>query len=114
MLDLKANLIEINVILKKTGRLNPRFKYILYNSPEYLQHIVEQTCFLRYDAPIKARLQCIIQGITEQPVCKRCGEPCKMTLNGSKYNNKFSEYCGRRCAGLDSHNINQTSDRQVS
>jgi len=109
MQDLKEKLIELNVILKKSGklRLNPRFKYIMYNNPEYLQHIVEDTCFLKYDAPIKARLQCIIQDINEQPLCKRCEKPCKMTLNGSKYNNKFSAYCSRECGGLDSQNINQ-------
>lgn len=110
MQDLKEKLTEINVILKKSGKLNPRFKYVLYNNPEFLQHIVEQTCFLKYDAPIKARLQCILQDIDEQPMCKLCGEPCKMTLKGSKYNNKFSAYCGRKCAGLDSQNINQKSD----
>jgi len=113
MQELKEKLIEINVILEKSGKLNPRFKYVLFKKPEYLQYIVEATSFLKYDAPIKARLQCIVQDIKEQPVCKRCNEPCKMTLKGSKYNNKFSAYCGRKCAGLDSRNINQVSDHQV-
>lgn len=111
MKDLRAQLTEINVILEKSGRLNPRYKYILSNSPQYLQAIVEGTCFLKYDAPIKARLQCIVQGITEQPLCKLCKKPCKMTLGGSKANNKFSAYCGRHCAGADSQNINRGKGR---
>jgi len=109
MQDLKEKLIDINVILVKSGKLNPRYKYVLMKKPEYLQYIVEATSFLKYDAPIKARLQCIVQDITEQPVCKLCSKPCKMTLNGSKYNNKFSAYCGRKCGGLDSQNINRAT-----
>ena len=103
--NLKDQLISLNVILKSGNKLNPRFKYILYNYPEILHKIVEVTCFLRYDAPVKARIQCIMQEITHQPTCKRCDDPCKMILTGSSYNNKFSEYCSRRCAGLDSKNL---------
>ena len=113
MQDLREELVKIKVISAKTGKLNPRYKYILYNRPEYLQFIVEKTCFLKYDAPIKTRLQCILQNITEQPICLRCKDPCKMTLNGSKYNNKFSKHCSRRCAGLESGNINRRKDPLV-
>lgn len=105
MNDLKEELINLNVILKDGRKTNPRFKYILFQKPEFLQKIVETTCFLKYDAPIRARIQCIIKGIDHQPNCKRCGTPCKMTLNGSKYNNSFSQYCSRKCGGLDSKNL---------
>lgn len=99
---LKEKLTDINVILKKSNKLNTRYKFIICNNPEYLQYIVEDTCFLRYDAPIKVRLQCIIQGIDTQPMCTLCGEPCKMITNGSKNNNKFSTYCSRICSGIAS------------
>lgn len=104
-MTLKEELIEMNIILRNSGKTNPRYKYILYRKPEYLQKIVEETCFLKYDAPIRARIQCILQDIVHQPKCKLCENPCSMILNGSKYNNKFSKYCSRRCGGLDSKNL---------
>jgi len=107
MNDLKNELIDLNIILKDGRKTNPRYKYILFRKPEYLQKIVEETCFLQYDAPIRARIQCIIQNIDHQPICKSkvCDEPCKIILNGSKNNNKFSQYCGRSCGGRDSKNL---------
>jgi len=112
MSNVKEQLIENNIILKKTGKLNTRFKFILMKKPEFLQYIVEETCFLKYDASIKTRLQCILQDIVEQPTCKRCGDPCKMIMNGSKRNNTFSDYCSRQCGGLDTKNLNQGKDHQ--
>lgn len=113
MEELRNTLILANVILEKTDKLNPRYKYILMNNPELLYMLAEATCFLKYDAPMKARIQCVIQDITEQPLCKLCKAPCTMTLNGSRYNNNFSTYCGRRCGGLDTKNIISASDRKA-
>jgi len=98
---LKLELKSIKVIISDGAKINPRFKYILFKHPEYLQKIVEATCFLKYDAPIKTRIQCIIKNIDYQPLCKLCNSPCKMITSGSKNNNQFSSYCSRRCSGLD-------------
>jgi hypothetical protein len=68
----------------------------LKKHPLLWQKVIEQTCFLQYNANLRARIQCIIRGIIEQPTCATCGKIVKMRTTG-QFRNTFPTYCSNKC-----------------
>ena len=93
--DTKADLIHSGIILP-SGGLYKKYRKLLKEQPVIQEEIELQTNFLEYDAPINARLHCIIQDITEQPKCTTCGNILKMRLDG-RYRFTFAATCGSKC-----------------
>ena len=96
-------------IIKENGTLNNRFQVRLNSNPMLSQLIVEHTGFLRYSAPLKTRLHCVLQGVVEQPTCKTCGKVVKMRENG-KYRYTFPTFCSNKRSARDG----MTKQRRVN
>lgn len=95
---LLEKLIAIGV-LKKSGRISPKYNEILCCEPIFLQHIIEYTKNLRYSADVKARIHCLLLGITEQPYCS-CGAVLKMRMTG-RFVHTFPTHCSNKCTSND-------------
>lgn len=80
--------------------LHVRFQNALNNNPELVVKILEVTKFLKYSANLKVRLQCLIKGITSQPLCKICNGVLQMRTSGPLLYT-FGTYCSSKCAGQD-------------
>lgn len=92
--------LQQNHIINEDLSLNIRFASHIKKKPELAAVIVQATAFLRYSAPIKARLHVIIQGLTEQPLCATCGTPTEMRLDG-RFRYTFPNFCGSKCFADD-------------
>lgn len=68
--------------------------------PEVCQRVVEYTSYLQYDAPLNARVQCIIIGIITQPTCQTCGELTQMRTSG-RFRYTFPTFCSSKCSSND-------------
>jgi hypothetical protein len=91
-------------VITTDNKLHIKFMKKLMTYPTLSQAVVEATYFLRGSACLKTRLHALLQGISEQPVCKTCGKDVKMRLNG-KYRFTFPTYCSSACfAGLEETN----------
>jgi len=99
-MNFNAKILQEWGLLLEGGRLSAGVNSILRKNPHMIQFITERTSFLKYNASLKARIHCIIQGITEQPLCKHCGAPLEMRLTG-KYRFTFAVYCGQKCSSND-------------
>ena len=96
MKNIIINTLKQNNIILPNDKINPQFQKIINKKIELAQLITENTTFLQYSASLKVRLQCILQGITQQPICKTCGKIVKMRTNG-RYVNTFPDYCHSSC-----------------
>lgn len=92
--------LKQNNIINQDNTLNIRFKSKLNKVPELTYKITEATTFLQYSASIKVRLHCILQGITEQPLCKSCGAVLHMRTDGV-YRYTFPTFCSSKCLSND-------------
>jgi hypothetical protein len=96
---MRGSLLEA---LKQCGIVNSdlslyvRVERRLRNNPDLIMLINTATKFLRYGAPMKVRLQCVIKNITHQPLCKTCGSVLRMRTTGP-HRYTFAEFCGPRC-----------------
>ena len=59
-------------------------------------NITQFTSYLKYNAPIKIRIHCLLQNITHQPTCSTCNKIVKMRTDG-RYRYTFPTYCGIKC-----------------
>ena len=88
-------------VITQNMTLYVRVERRLRNNPELIMMITSATKFLRYSAPLKARLYCIIKGITHQPTCLTCGAILEMRMTGiQRYS--FPTFCGPVCFARDS------------
>lgn len=92
--------LQENHIITEKLSLNIRFNSHIAKKPEIAAIIVQATSFLRYSAPLKARLHVIIQGIDEQPICATCGTHTEMRLDGI-YRYTFPTFCSPKCFSND-------------
>lgn len=79
-------------ILNEDLTLHPGTIRRIECNDQLLENLQEMTHYLEYDAPLKARLQCILQDIRRQPKCRSCGKVLKMRLDG-RYRFTFPTYC---------------------
>ena len=91
-------LIQIRV-LNKSGRVSPKFKEILAYEPIFIQHILDYTKNLRYNADLHTRLRCLLAGIHEQPYCS-CGNVLQMRMTG-RFAYTFPVHCSNKCTAND-------------
>lgn len=91
-------LIVVGVI-KKSGRLSPKYNEILAYNPDHVQWLLEYTKHLRYNACMKTRLHCLLQGINYQPYCV-CGAPLRMRITG-RFAYTFPTHCSNKCTAAD-------------
>jgi len=100
MVGLLLQIMKSYKIIDADGTVNARYKKKLLAFPELMQKIIYATRFLRYEASVLTRIQCLIRGVREQPTCKTCGRVTKMRMNGrERYT--FPRYCSGRCAAKD-------------
>lgn len=83
-------------VFTETGKVSPRYLDILYAKLALLQEILLHTQFLKYNAPIKARLRCLRDGISEQPLCQ-CGTVLQMRETG-RFAGTFPSSCSNKCS----------------
>lgn len=86
-------------VITKTKRISPRYSDRLLFNPNLIQALLEYTKFLRYNAPLKARLRCLLDGVNHQPVCA-CGNVLKMRLGG-RFDGTFPSHCSNKCTAND-------------
>lgn len=98
--NMKETLIEHGILNKDGLSINPAGIRRLLRHTDLLQQVVEHTSFLQYNASLKVRLQCIIQRITDQPVCYVCKTIVKMRIDG-RYRNTFPTFCSSECASSE-------------
>lgn len=65
----------------------------------YLNKILKETEFLPSNFPIKTRIYCILNNITEIPKCVVCGKQCQPNYEYLKLG--FSKYCSSNCSRAD-------------
>lgn len=87
-------------ILNSQNKVAKNFLHLLWKNPDVLQSIVEATCFLQYSAAVISRIRCVVQGVTQQPLCKGCGFVVKMRVGG-RFTNTFPTYCSSKCSTAD-------------
>ena len=69
--------------------------------PELWIKVIEHTSFLLYDATLNVRIQCICNGIHQQPLCEVCNGITKMRVSG-RFRYTFPTFCSSKCsAGYD-------------
>lgn len=100
MNGLLIHVLKAYGIIDKDNTINARYSKKLVSHPYILQQIVQTTQFLRYNAPIIARIHCILHNISYQPTCKVCGQATKMRLTG-RQRFTFPTYCCSGCAAKD-------------
>ena len=96
---MQCKIIAYNEMTKRY-ELGKRYELNLQQNPNIIQRILEFTTFLQYPASIAVRIQCCIQGILCQPVCRVCSKPLKMRMSG-KVKYTFSVFCCAKCMGTD-------------
>lgn len=96
MNDLIHRLSTLN-ILKQNGKFNSHAQKILDKHPTMMDDVLECTNFLNDDAPLRERLTCIRDGITQQPTCKYCDNHVKFNQARAEY----GTYCGAKCSRRD-------------
>jgi hypothetical protein len=79
--------------------------------PKLIQFLIDYTRDLRYDADIKMRLHCLLNGITEQPYC-RCGVILKMRMTG-RFAYTFPTHCSNKCTSGDEDVIQKRKDTNM-
>jgi len=97
-------------IVNDTGKFNPRASRLDWwkGKELILQSIYDLTEFLDEEVSLSVRFYCVINAITEHPVCKVCNNHVKF----SRQRKEFSDYCSNKCIGKDPDVIerkNQTS-----
>lgn len=70
---------------------------------EFSKKIIEYTAWLPHTVPVSFRIYCVLEGITQVPVCRKegCDAPVSIKTNKEKkgvYDVRiFSDYCSRNC-----------------
>jgi hypothetical protein len=95
LIDLKHELLLFDII-RPDDKIQFRVEAKLKRLPELRQLIIDQTQFLKYDAPLKTRIYCVILNIKRQPVCEICDSVLKMRMDG-KFRYTFARTCGAKC-----------------
>ena len=93
------NLVRIGV-LRETLDMGNNYHRKVNRHPEIIQSVVTYTSFLQYDAPLNVRIQCIVRGVSEQPICTTCKSSVVMRETG-RYRYTFPTHCSQRCVARD-------------
>lgn len=81
-------------LIQETG--NKGFMVKLRYNEDLRNRVIELTSFLHEDVSLSERVYCILHDITEQPVCKWCGDP----LRFRKLDKGYFATCGKKeCQG---------------
>lgn len=109
--SLVGELVRANIITPDYNMTNG-YKKKLLCWPGLCQRVVEYTSFLKYNAPLNIRIQCIIRGFVEQPVCDVCGTDVKMRENG-RFRYTFPHNCGKVCSAKNPQTISKKKATNV-
>ena len=86
-------------VINKNGVLSSQYTRKLNAHPNLLQKIIENTSFLKYNAPLNVRIKCIVDNIRDQPRCLNCNNVVIMSTSGSPYRKyKFPTFCSPACS----------------
>jgi len=91
--EILLNNLRQNKFLSDTDRVNPYSMKNFANHKDLLQQVYDITSFLTHDASINERFFCIVNKLSTQPTCAQCGD----TVNYSRNNKKYAEFCSRSC-----------------
>ena len=96
---LVRDLVNIGVLRESLDMAN-NYNRKFANHPEVIQRVLNYTSFLHYDAPLNVRIQCVVRGISEQPICKVCKDSLTMRETG-RYRYTFPSHCSQKCVARD-------------
>lgn len=89
---LVSELRDVGGILP-SGKISTNIKNILNKNPSLKQQIIDKTPFI--DNSLRERIYCIINEVTEHPICLHCGKKVKFKVQGG-----YRKYCSRECSSL--------------
>lgn len=94
-----SNLVRLGV-LRENLDMGNNYHRKVNKYPEVIQSVLVYTSFLHYDAPLNVRIQCVVRGISEQPICITCKSNVVMRESG-RYRYTFPTHCSQRCVARD-------------
>ena len=94
-----TDLVRVGVLRESFDMAN-NYSRKFANHPELIQSVLQYTSYLHYDAPLNVRIQCIVRGISEQPICKTCKSNVEMRVSG-RYRYTFPTHCSQKCVARD-------------
>lgn len=111
-MNLNTKILQQWGLVLENGRLSAGVNSILRKNPHMAQFIIERTSFLRYNATLRARIHCLLQGLTHQPTCEHCNKPLEMRLVG-KFRFTFPTFCGQKCSSNDAGVRNKRAQTNI-